>query len=561
MPFNLFFATFLRGLAQIAVSARPDSGLLILAAMALVAPWSAIGAAIGCLVGTLAAHRFRLHDEASWSLGLGGYNPAILGIFWGGALARGGPEVSLFAALLIACVLLDRPLRRLFEKASMPPMGLAAVLTGWASDWAYRLLGLEFWPHPALLPSGDAGLVVAIALCAIVLVRESVPAFFVAAILAAISALISSWALGASGLGPPGLWAFAVLPASYAPIAVFMSGTVFAVWLGVAAGLLAAAAWALWVLTPLAGMLNPLLAPCFVAIWLVLAFVGWRRGALILDPSMQYVAGILGGAREHGRPAAVLSGAGISTASGIPDYVSGAWLDPDVPVGNYAYSRFLASTICRQQYWDACDHFRDVVHAGLPNPAHQALAALEEAGFVRSVITQNVDGYHQAAGSHHVIELHGDIQGVRCIDCGRRSDWPGRQQWHDSDLTCVSCGGLLKPGVIALEENLLSGIWDLSIAALANCDVLLVVGTQVAISTAAHLLAEARRNGAQVVFVNLGPLADNVVAGDIVVNAPAETVLPALCAMVGCSLAPEATIDRPAHTQPSEPSSLCHRPA
>ena len=230
----------------------------------------------------------------------------------------------------------------------------------------------------------------------------------------------------------------------------------------------------------------------------------------------------------------VLTGAGTSTASGIPDYLSGAWLDKDVPASTYSYGRFLESSRCRRLYWEACDRFREVAMRAAPNRGHRALAALERKGWLSATITQNVDQLHQQAGAGEVIELHGQINRVRCLSCTETGRWPPAGTWRKFDLCCRSCGGHLKPAVIAMGENIPPTAWERSLAAAKDCGVLLVIGSQMAVSSAAELLTKARDYGAQIVFINLGAKALGYLPGDLYLEHRFEDALPAIARLLDC---------------------------
>jgi len=163
-------------------------------------------------------------------------------------------------------------------------------------------------------------------------------------------------------------------------------------------------------------------------------------------------------------------------------------------------------------------------------------------------VTQNVDRLHQGAGAGNVIELHGRIDQVRCLGCGKASDWPPAGLWSKFDLACRECGGLLKPAVIAMGENVPTRAWESADAAAISCGVVLVVGSQMAISSAAALLARARAQGAKVIFLNLGSAAPPTLPGDLVLNLRAEEALPAIAKLLGCY---PAAGGRPAKTSGS----------
>ena len=228
-----------------------------------------------------------------------------------------------------------------------------------------------------------------------------------------------------------------------------------------------------------------------------------------------------------------LTGAGVSTASGIPDYVSGKWLEDGVPTSTYAYDRFLASPRCRRLYWDACARFRKVAARARPNASHHALAAMSDAGWLDTVITQNVDRLHQGAGAHDVVELHGRIDRIRCTSCGDTSDWPPAAVWRKYDLRCSGCGELLKPAVIAMGENVPAAAWEKAHAAVKNSGVLIVTGSQLAVSSAATLFTTAREYGARIVCINLGPPVCALMPGDVLIEGRAEEVLPAIAILLG----------------------------
>ena len=527
-------AVVLRGLAQVVFSDRPAVGLLVVAATAAVAPWSALAAVAGAVAGTAAGRVFRTSDDASWRAGLSAYNPAVVGISWGGVLARQEASAGLFPLALGAAIALDAPLRRASARLGLPPLSAAAVLTVWLSFWVFRAFGQDLWAYPGLLPWGEAGVAAAIVLVAASTLWTAPRAALTTTALVAASVAVWRWGLGEPGLGPAGLWAFTVAPAAFGTSAVFLRDSRLGLLAGGAAALLGAGLWIAWVVSGAAGVLPPVLAPFVLGVWVVLWGVARRWGAEALDPALGLAAGLVRRARRRRAPAVVLTGAGVSTASGIPDYVSGAWLDPEVPVADYAHDRFLASRACREAYWNACHRFRRHTVAARPNPAHRALAELERRGAVAAVVTQNVDGLHQAAGSRAVVELHGNIEGLRCLGCGLRYAWPRDEVWLAGDPLCGACGSWLKPAVIALGEDLPLDAWAAADEAVARCGLLLVVGTQVAISSAAALLAAARRRGARVVFVNTGPVLAPVGPDDLFLRIPAERTLPALALLLDC---------------------------
>lgn len=227
----------------------------------------------------------------------------------------------------------------------------------------------------------------------------------------------------------------------------------------------------------------------------------------------------------------VLTGAGCSTDSGIPDYrdASGSWKHSP-PVN---FQAFMGSVAVRQRYWARSlvgwQRFR---RAG-PNAAHAALARLEQQGRLEVLVTQNVDGLHQAAGSTQVIDLHGRLDRVKCMDCESRvsrehvqaellrhnSSWSGLQGRAapdgDADLdglpfeefavpACARCGGVLKPDVVFFGESVPRPRVDMAMQHLERADAVLVVGSSLMVYSGYRFVQAAAHSGKPVAAINLG---------------------------------------------------------
>jgi NAD-dependent deacetylase len=225
-----------------------------------------------------------------------------------------------------------------------------------------------------------------------------------------------------------------------------------------------------------------------------------------------------------------LTGAGVSTASGIPDYTSGEWLEFSDVVEDYSFGRFMKSQKCREKYWKACLKFQGVAQSARPNPAHLGLAALERRGWLSAVITQNVDRLHHLAGSGRVIELHGRIDRIHCLGCGHPEPWKSDGLPEAGDPRCEKCGGLLKPAVIAMGEPIPVSAWAEAEQEVARCGLIAVIGTQLLVSSAAALVSAARKNGARVLFINTdpGPARETGMAEELFLACRAEEAIPAL---------------------------------
>jgi NAD-dependent protein deacetylase/lipoamidase len=234
-------------------------------------------------------------------------------------------------------------------------------------------------------------------------------------------------------------------------------------------------------------------------------------------------------ALRRARLVATLTGAGISAESGIPtfrDAQEGLWarFDPRELATPSAFARNP------KRVWDWYAGRRERVASAEPNPGHRALAALENRVPEFVLITQNVDGLHERAGSRNVVELHGNISRLKCSREGTvfaRWDESG----HDVPR-CPSCGAHLRPDVVWFEEMLPEAALAAAEDAARRCDVLLVVGTAAEVYPAAALPESARASGAIVVEVN--PNATALSAGaHHVLRGPAGVVLPALVSALG----------------------------
>ncbi len=218
----------------------------------------------------------------------------------------------------------------------------------------------------------------------------------------------------------------------------------------------------------------------------------------------------------------VLSGAGISTPSGIPDFRS---------PGDGLWSRYnpmevasLSAFHYQPEKFFAWFHplAKKMFHA-LPNPAHHALAILEKAGYLHTIITQNIDGLHQKAGSEQVLEVHGSLESLTCIECFQKfpsDSYITRFIEHSETPTCPDCGHILKPDVILFEEQLPKQTWLAARRACRNCRIILVVGSSLEVTPVATLPHEALKNDAKLIVINQGPTyldpqAEVLIRGDV----------------------------------------------
>ncbi len=234
----------------------------------------------------------------------------------------------------------------------------------------------------------------------------------------------------------------------------------------------------------------------------------------------------------------VLTGAGISTDSGIPDFrgPNGIWTKNPEAEKMATLQTYLADGDVRRRTWR--HRLESPTWEARPNAGHRALVALEQRGVLHTLVTQNIDGLHQAAGSdpERVVEIHGTMREVLCMSCGARSPMPAvleRVRAGEDDPACTvtvdgeTCAGILKSATISFGQNLV--VEDLVRAeqAARACDLLLAVGSTLSVYPAAGLVPAAHLSGAPVVIVNAEPTDYDAIA-EVVVRGPISEVLPAL---------------------------------
>lgn len=227
------------------------------------------------------------------------------------------------------------------------------------------------------------------------------------------------------------------------------------------------------------------------------------------------------------RSAVVLTGAGVSTDSGIPDFRSENGLYSKVSQRTFEIEFFFDSP--DEYYAIAIEHIHTLADKE-PNAIHRLLAKLEAQGLIRAVITQNIDGLHQKAGTENVIEFHGDVTRFFCTRC----DKPFKRKFVDTQIKadgipfCDACGALIRPGIVFFGDPIpMEALYD-SQALVQTADLFITMGTSLAVNPAAGLAAAARNTGADLCIINRGPthldhLADMRIETDL--KTFSETVL------------------------------------
>lgn len=231
----------------------------------------------------------------------------------------------------------------------------------------------------------------------------------------------------------------------------------------------------------------------------------------------------------HAKRALALTGAGISTPSGIPDFRSegtGLW-SRDEPMEVASLNTFRTAP---ERFYQWFRPLARQIFNAQPNPAHAALAELEKAGRLQMIATQNIDVLHQKAGSRRVAELHGTLATLSCAQCYRQES---SEKYLEAFIEtgnlprCTRCGGLMKPDVILFGEQLPQKAWQEAQREARQCDLMLVVGSSLEVLPVAGLPMQALDRGAHLVIVNNTPTYLNVRA-DVVFLDDAARILPIL---------------------------------
>jgi NAD-dependent deacetylase len=229
---------------------------------------------------------------------------------------------------------------------------------------------------------------------------------------------------------------------------------------------------------------------------------------------------------SQARHAIALTGAGVSTASGIPDFRGPKGLWKQIPSYKFSIDYFLQEPM---EVWQLYYQRFKMLAEIKPNPSHYALAKLEKEGVLKAIITQNIDRLHQRAGSRKVIELHGNFTEAVCLSCGRKYpiDYALKEVEQGRLPRCKYCGGILKPNVVMFGEPLPASAINEAFMLAERSDVVLVAGSSLYVTPANQIPVVAKARGAKVIVVNLGEVYLNV--ADIHIEAPTEEALPLLC--------------------------------
>ncbi len=263
---------------------------------------------------------------------------------------------------------------------------------------------------------------------------------------------------------------------------------------------------------------------------------GLERRAWLAGEEVELPAAVaeVSGWLAESQAVVALTGAGVSTDSGIPDFrgKNGVWTrNPEAEKAS-TIGHYLSSPEVRRAAWQI--RLTSPAWRAAPNAGHRALVALEAQGRLDTLVTQNTDGLHLLAGTSpdRLVEVHGSMRGVMCVECDDRADMRlalERVEAGEDDPPCRSCGGILKATTILFGEALVEADIAAAHAAAERCDLVLAVGTTLNVFPAANVPRIAQRAGARLVIVNGGPT-DADPAADAVLRGSISEILPAVVA-------------------------------
>jgi len=494
-----FLWVLLRGCAQLAFCDSPIAGALVLAGITLASPFSGLGTLLGALFGTMAGRLLPAYGRDEWAWGLASFNPAIIGLLWGGFLASGEVHPVLLLPVLALSMLFDVTFRRLLSPLMLPSLSTGALTTVYVISLVAAPAGGWFWteaPANAFVPFGLLG-----AACIFAAMALKSPFAGVWALLLSAITFVAGWLADHDPRTLVALWGITVPLACFGVHAVFLRGSLAGCVAGTIAASLAALIWVAWEASPLARWVAPLLLPFILGVWLSIILMRELTAVPLAQPGFWRVARLIHAARAANRDVVALIQRGAGPGASRSSFISGAWIDPQVPRAAFEHERLQTSLRCRQAFWDACDRLRKEAGHSVGNLPTR-IARLQRDGWLQAVVIQDVMFPTDSVRLGAMVPLHGDIQRTQCLDCGEESAWPPMSVWRRCDLRCVGCQGAVVPAITlfgrTIDDATSSRLRELE----ARCGVVLILGDEAAEPATLAFLERARNAGATVVFVS-----------------------------------------------------------
>ena len=494
-----------RSFAQLAFLDRQSSGLLIFLAIAFVSVWSAFAAIVAVLISNSLSLLIKDYTVQEWRLGIAGYNGAIVGMYWGDSILS-IKGLCLFLITLLVCLFFEFRLRSILIPRQLPVLSLPAMASISVIVLTISLLSID---TNHLLFSGAAEPILQTYSreVAIILVVSAMAYQYPLATLQTLGislagGLLAQWLTGLNLYALVDLWAINLALAYFSIKTLFFKHSSLATLAAIFNTVLAGGIWYVWIITGLEQLSAPLLFPFIMSSLITLVFFRQYKDHNLLQSELWRTFQLLLTNRLRAKQCVAITGSGIRKGT-LPDYPSGQWLDPKVPIASYTLAEFKASKRCRYLYWKASyDYYQQVLTMNKNNIDKQLDHLLNH--YLSGLFTETVDSLLNAE-QHPVYECYGSIKSLYCLDCAQQQAWPPVPLWLQRDLHCQHCSGLLKPQILAADENIDPACYQALQTNMAQCGCLLVIGVPAITPVVSIIIENANANKIPIVFIGTLP--------------------------------------------------------
>ncbi|KGJ89552.1 urea transporter [Colwellia psychrerythraea] len=513
--FKNHFTVQWRSFAQLAFLDRQTSGLLIFLAIGFVSVWSAFAAIIAVIINNSLSLIIKDYTLQEWRLGIAGYNGAIIGMYWGDSILS-IKGLCLFLITLLVCLFLECRLRALLIPRQLPILSLPAMVSILFIVLTISIFSLDpnylFFTGKAVPILQTYSREVAIILVVSAMAYQYPLATLQTLGISLVGGLIAQWFTGLNFYALVDLWAIN-LPLAYFSIkTLFLKHSSLSTLAATMNTLLAGCIWFFWFITGLEQLSAPLLFPFILSSLITLIFFRRYKDHNLLQSELWRTFQLLLFNRLRAKHCVAITGSGIRKGA-LPDYPSGQWLDPKVPITSYTLAEFKASKRCRYLYWKASyDYYQQALTMNKNNIDKQLDSLLNY--YLSGLFTETVDSL-LTNEQHPIYECYGSIKNLYCLDCAQQQAWPPVPLWLQRDLHCQHCSGLLKPQILAADENIDPECYQALQTNMANCGSLLVIGVPAVTPVVSMIIENANANKIPIIFIGTLPSTYLLEAKDI----------------------------------------------
>lgn len=430
--FRRWISAFFAGFAQLVFCSTLPAGLLVALGLGILSPWMLVGAAAGCLLGTLAGRLTPGMTRESWAAGLAGFNPAILGIVGAGALAAGRPEAWWLPVAFLACSVLGWAMTGPFNRVGLYPLSAPAYLIALAASLALAPTGAWWWPSADTATFSAFAPWIATACLVAAMSSEAPEAAGWATFSALLAYLLTVELMGLQPSDATGLWGIVAPLSAFASVRLF--GKRAAAGTGLGAAAVAAVIWLSWQLSPVAVMVPPLVAPMVIALWLVM-ILRRRPPPVLMQAAFWTCLAALVRARRNGWPIAVVTGPSRHETVPNEDNAAVAGAGSEAGIANHGDWQTL---------WRTAHRLRRLAPNLASTPTTRAVQEAVGADVVDLVIAGDAIGQFDGIDRTKRIDAVGRADRLSCLACEKSAPWPPADLWRRMTLHCT-CGGMLLP--------------------------------------------------------------------------------------------------------------------